>query len=732
MKKNYLLRCIRGENRMADTKPSLWSGVIYLVTTTSALLFFLCSPVEALQAPVVWSAFSLASIADFTQLTPTGACCDPYGRCIEATEEWECRFMLNGVYQGDDTGCASASCGTPPPPPITGACCMPDGFCTNGTKAECNTAGGVYQGDKTDCASVECEQPTPPPPPPPPPPKPPVASFIFSPIDPVAGEIITFTSKSTDEDGQIVKYAWDFDSDGVVDVEGAEEAEVVTHAYTAIVGRFIVRLTVTDDQGLASSQEQNIQVGLCADSLNENAKRVKIWFPDANGYTDRGILGRPIEADSGQKLEIFWRGNYYELRFTGVGGSPEGRVGQCHFIDGVNDAYYWAPDANGNGKPDYFIRTRWISIDGGDDDKPKDGEKNGLLDVIIHNYEVCYNKYSIQRILHEYACGPPISMRPDVGDFFCKPPWKSEPQISFEDPSLGPESEAIFDDLLSELPEVSTSEIVMGRFTLNPCDLDFDGDCDKDDIQVVERLFGTSWQDIDYNPFADSNSDGYITAEDKDIIFPKNQPPTANAGPDQTVSVGPDCMATVTLDGWGFSYPAGDPVTFQWAWNGGSEVGESPIINLPLGTHTISLIVNDGNVNSEPDTVDVTVIDQTLPEITLSVSPNTLWPPNHKMVPIAVLITATDSCDPNPILQLKSITMNEGEETNTYDPAWDNTLGDGRTLDDIQVDESGNISLRAERSGTGMGRIYIITYSVTDASGNTATASATVTVPHNQ
>ena len=41
--------------------------------------------------------------------------------------------------------------------------------------------------------------------------------------------------------------------------------------------------------------------------------------------------------------------------------------------------------------------------------------------------------------------------------------------------------------------------------------------------------------------------------------------------------------------------------------------------------------------------------------------------------------------------------------------------------------------LRAKRAGTKpAGRIYTITYSATDGSGNKATASATVTVPHDQ
>ena len=41
--------------------------------------------------------------------------------------------------------------------------------------------------------------------------------------------------------------------------------------------------------------------------------------------------------------------------------------------------------------------------------------------------------------------------------------------------------------------------------------------------------------------------------------------------------------------------------------------------------------------------------------------------------------------------------------------------------------------LRAKREGKNKaGRIYTITYSATDGSGNKATASATVTVPHDQ
>lgn len=150
------------------------------------------------------------------------------------------------------------------------------------------------------------------------------------------------------------------------------------------------------------------------------------------------------------------------------------------------------------------------------------------------------------------------------------------------------------------------------------------------------------------------------------------------------------------------------------------------------GTHTVTWTYDDGNGNAITQTQTVIVQDVTPPLLSVTVSPNILWPPNHKMVLITPTIVASDNCDPAPDVRLSSIIMNEGEETNTYDPTYDSWEGDGHTFDDIQFDEDGNIYLRAERSGRGDGRVYQITYTATDDAGNTFTVSATVTVPHNQ
>ena len=53
-------------------------------------------------------------------------------------------------------------------------------------------------------------------------------------------------------------------------------------------------------------------------------------------------------------------------------------------------------------------------------------------------------------------------------------------------------------------------------------------------------------------------------------------------------------------------------------------------------------------------------------------------------------------------------------------------------VQDAVVVDAHHVLLLAERAGNGSGRIYTITITSTDASGNSAESTVTVTVPHNQ
>ncbi len=92
------------------------------------------------------------------------------------------------------------------------------------------------------------------------------------------------------------------------------------------------------------------------------------------------------------------------------------------------------------------------------------------------------------------------------------------------------------------------------------------------------------------------------------------------------------------------------------------------------------------------------------------------------MVPVAVAVTASDICDATPVCRISSVTSNEP----------DNGLGDGDTANDIAVTGDLSVDLRAERAGTGSGRVYTITVACSDDAENAATGTTTVTVPLNQ
>jgi hypothetical protein len=95
-----------------------------------------------------------------------------------------------------------------------------------------------------------------------------------------------------------------------------------------------------------------------------------------------------------------------------------------------------------------------------------------------------------------------------------------------------------------------------------------------------------------------------------------NEPPVADAGPDQTVEQADAAGTDVPMDGTGSYDPEGDPLTYTWTWAGGSASEATPTVSLPLGTTTITLTVTDG-IYEDSDTVDITVEDTTPPELTV-------------------------------------------------------------------------------------------------------------------
>jgi hypothetical protein len=205
--------------------------------------------------------------------------------------------------------------------------------------------------------------------------------------------------------------------------------------------------------------------------------------------------------------------------------------------------------------------------------------------------------------------------------------------------------------------------------------------------------------------------------------LPENHPPVADAGPDVSIEALSLEPTNVALNGSASSDPDGDPLSFKWTDKDNNLVGSTPQLSimLPLGQHTFNLMVSDGRGGTDDDTISVTVQDTIPPTIeSLTASPSLLWPPNHKMVSVAVEAHPSDSRDPEPTCTITSVSSNEPIDG----------PGDGAAAPDWQITGDLTLDLRSERSGEGTGRLYEINVTCTDASSNYSDEVVHVFVPY--
>ncbi len=199
--------------------------------------------------------------------------------------------------------------------------------------------------------------------------------------------------------------------------------------------------------------------------------------------------------------------------------------------------------------------------------------------------------------------------------------------------------------------------------------------------------------------------------------------------PDKNVSVSDPLPA-------GESFVSGDPgcteaanaVTCEYGTLGAGETAsKSFVAAIALGAP--SSIANTATVTGErPDSnpannsAQATLTVNHNPICTKLTAGPPLWPPNHKLH----LVTVSGATDPdgNPLTTtITGVTQDE--------PL--NGLGDGDTSPDAFPGPASDQALiRAERSGLGDGRVYVLHVSVSDGLGGECTGTAAVSVPHDQ
>lgn len=180
-------------------------------------------------------------------------------------------------------------------------------------------------------------------------------------------------------------------------------------------------------------------------------------------------------------------------------------------------------------------------------------------------------------------------------------------------------------------------------------------------------------------------------------------------------------VAVVTLGGLTQSHDgAAKPVTvatdppglgFVVTYNGSSTV--------PVNVGSYAVLVTISDANYEGSAAGTLMIADTTPPIiqSVSVSPASLWPPNHKMVAATVTASVFDAVDAAAVTRIVGVASSEPPDAGATD--W-------------EITGAMTVNLRATRAGNGPGRVYTITIESRDASGNVSSRSMNVLVPHNK
>jgi len=120
----------------------------------------------------------------------------------------------------------------------------------------------------------------------------PVPSFTYAPSTPLTKSDVTFDgSLSTDSDGRIVSYSWNFG-------DGSQGSGAIAKHEFSTMGTYTVTLTVTDDRGQSASLSKGVSVAGTTDPradfvLSPSSPSVndKIFF---NAATSTAAIGRTI------------------------------------------------------------------------------------------------------------------------------------------------------------------------------------------------------------------------------------------------------------------------------------------------------------------------------------------------------------------------------------------------------------------------------------------------------
>ena len=232
--------------------------------------------------------------------------------------------------------------------------------------------------------------------------------------------------------------------------------------------------------------------------------------------------------------------------------------------------------------------------------------------------------------------------------------------------------------------------------------------------------------------------DGKATTADSMVLTLFNTDPEVQPAATSWV-VAPGDPISIPADAADFD---GDTLSYEWRKgsdvlasgtvltpSGGEHVNIAPLTGTGgvapflIGVNELVVSVNDGVNPAVGVSVTIEVADTEAPTLAPVPSQTMLWPPNHNLCPVTIQANASDNSG-GPVALGVTITCNETDDGN-QEPDWYIDSVDSNT-GTIQL------RLRAERPGSGDGRVYSITITATDASDNQSVAVVEIRVPHDQ
>lgn len=484
-------------------------------------------------------------------------------------------------------------------------------------------------------------------------------------------------SGSTDADGQIISYIWDF-GDGV-----SAEGPVVTYAWTS-PGTYSVRLTVIDDSGTASALQMT-SVDVRVDAA-----------PVANAGPDQYVTASEVIFDGGGSVDTDGRVTSYEWDF-GDGRTATGkRVTHAFQSSGTYEVALVVRDDSGaplnTDRDSMLVSINETPIaDAGPPQTVAPGEEfvvsgrasldpDGDIAGYVWNFP---DGSSVQGQRAAYAIGAPglHRIRLTVSDDFAGGAAQDEAEVLItvnEQPTasagadrlLAPGEQVTFDGSQSFDPD---GRLTSYRWEFSDMDAPVEG-------MQVQRSFAEPGVYTAQLVVSDDAGVANSTALD-DLTIRVNHAPVADAGAEQTTE-----RLFVELDAGGSSDADGDKLIHRWDFGDGSPPAYGAKVTHAYprsGIYPVTLRVDDGTGLPNAQAVAATKV-------------------NIFSRPVADAGGNRDVCSGEPILF---------DATDSTDPdgglllyAWD--FGDGSTSDLI------NPTKTYERPGT-----YPVTLSVRNETG---------------